>query len=78
MTRLAERIRSLAPAGVTCLALALLVVAVSAQAPVGSASTDDRFAIPATDEGLPGTGPIRRNEWFQNQWRPVAPPGRRR
>lgn len=26
------------------------------------------FAIPATDEGLPGFGPIRRAEWFQNLW----------
>jgi lysophospholipase L1-like esterase len=29
----------------------------------------DRFAIPATDEGLPGAGPIRRYEWFQRLWR---------
>jgi lysophospholipase L1-like esterase len=37
-------------------------VAIRAQAP-------DRFSIPATDEGLPGAGPIRRMEWFQNLWR---------
>ena len=29
----------------------------------------DRFAIPANDDGLPGTGPIRRMEWFQNLWK---------
>jgi lysophospholipase L1-like esterase len=29
----------------------------------------DRFAIPATDAGLPGTGPIRRYDWFQEVWR---------
>jgi len=29
----------------------------------------DRFAIPATDEGLPGAGPIRRYDWFQSLWR---------
>jgi lysophospholipase L1-like esterase len=29
----------------------------------------DRFMIPATDEGLPGAGPIRRYEWFQSLWR---------
>ena len=29
----------------------------------------DRFAIPATDEGLPGAGPLRRAEWFANLWR---------
>jgi lysophospholipase L1-like esterase len=29
----------------------------------------ERFAIPASDAGLPGSGPIRRYEWFQNLWR---------
>jgi lysophospholipase L1-like esterase len=27
-----------------------------------------RFEIPATDEGLPGEGPIRRYDWFKNLW----------
>src|SRR5687767_2383256 len=27
-----------------------------------------RFQIPATDEGLPGQGPIRRYDWFKNLW----------
>ena len=26
------------------------------------------LSIPATDEGLPGEGPIRRYDWFQNLW----------
>jgi hypothetical protein len=26
------------------------------------------FAVPATDEGLPGAGPIRRYEWFKKLW----------
>ena len=26
------------------------------------------FVIPATDDGLPGAGPIRRYEWFRNLW----------
>jgi lysophospholipase L1-like esterase len=30
---------------------------------------EDRFAIPATDAGLPGAGPIRRYDWFQELWR---------
>jgi lysophospholipase L1-like esterase len=34
-----------------------------------AAPAADRFAIPPTDDGLPGTGPIRRFEWFQNLWR---------
>ena len=29
----------------------------------------DRFEIPATDEGLPGAGPIRRYDWFRQLWR---------
>jgi hypothetical protein len=29
----------------------------------------DPFAIPATDDGLPGKGPIRRYDWFQKLWR---------
>ena len=31
-------------------------------------SPASKYAIPATDEGLPGAGPIRRYEWFQNLW----------
>lgn len=27
-----------------------------------------KFAIPATDKGLPGEGPIRRYAWFKNLW----------
>ena len=29
---------------------------------------DPRFQIPATDDGLPGAGPIRRYDWFRNLW----------
>ena len=29
---------------------------------------DSKFAIPETDEGLPGDGPIRRYGWFKNLW----------
>src|SRR3954454_1965918 len=34
-----------------------------------SGSADPHFQIPASDEGLPGAGPIRRYEWFQKTWR---------
>jgi lysophospholipase L1-like esterase len=27
-----------------------------------------RFQIPVTDDGLPGQGPIRRQDWFQKLW----------
>jgi lysophospholipase L1-like esterase len=43
------------------------VTAASAQTPASAPA--DRFAIPATDEGLPGAGPIRRYDWFQKLWR---------
>ncbi|MEJ1972716.1 MAG: GDSL-type esterase/lipase family protein [Lacunisphaera sp.] len=29
---------------------------------------DPKLAIPATDDGLPGNGPIRRYDWFQKLW----------
>ncbi len=31
--------------------------------------TRDRYALPASDDGLPGAGPIRRDDWFQQLWR---------
>jgi lysophospholipase L1-like esterase len=49
------------------LALAALpsaVIVAAAEAP-----PSDRFAIPATDAGLAGQGPIRRYDWFQRLWR---------
>ena len=48
----------------------LLALAVSAPAaPQAVAPVQDPFAIPATDDGLPGAGPIRRYDWFQKLWR---------
>jgi lysophospholipase L1-like esterase len=41
-------------------------VFVHAQTP--AAAPVSRFALPATDDGLPGAGPIRRYEWFQKLW----------
>jgi lysophospholipase L1-like esterase len=37
--------------------------------PSATAEVQDRFAIPAKDDGLPGAGPIRRADWFQRLWR---------
>ncbi len=44
-----------------------LALHVAAQ-PAPPAPAASRFAIPATDEGLPGAGPIRRADWFQKLW----------
>ena len=37
---------------------------------------DDTVALPATDDGLPGAGPIRRYDWFQSLWNHGVPHGR--
>ena len=39
-----------------------------AQGVVAPAATPDRFDIPATDDGLPGMGPVRRYTWFRKLW----------
>jgi lysophospholipase L1-like esterase len=56
-----------------CAALVLVLGATLASpAPASPAvltQAPDRFVIPARDDGLPGAGPIRRYEWFQNLWR---------
>jgi lysophospholipase L1-like esterase len=63
------------PLRLTSRAVALLVLGVSLASAAPSAAqavspqVRDRFAIPATDEGLPGAGPIRRYDWFQGLWR---------
>lgn len=33
-----------------------------------ASSAEDPFAIPESNEGLPGVGPIRRYPWFQDLW----------
>ena len=55
----------------TCVPLLLLI----ALAWVGAAprlalsqAAAARFEIPATDEGVPGEGPIRRYDWFRKLW----------
>lgn len=58
--------------GRTAGALALAVcgwTCLSVQAQPAVPPVYDRFDVPATDEGLPGAGPISRFEWFRNTWR---------
>jgi lysophospholipase L1-like esterase len=52
-------------AGLPLLALATLG---QPAAPSAAPVTVSQFALPATDDGLPGDGPIRRYEWFQKLW----------
>jgi lysophospholipase L1-like esterase len=66
MFRFARRDAHIAAAAGLLLGLASLSPGAAAQ---GRDAAEDRFAIPATDDGLPGAGPIRRYEWFQRLWR---------
>ena len=59
MKHLVRRFLSLVPA--------LAVWAALAQ-PAPAPAPETRWAIPATDEGLPGAGPIRRYDWFRKLW----------
>jgi lysophospholipase L1-like esterase len=49
--------------------IALAVALLSLAGAAAAAQAPDRFAIPAIDDGLPGAGPIRRYDWFQQLWR---------
>jgi lysophospholipase L1-like esterase len=64
--------RSFLPLAAACAALFFAGCATnqpaSATAPAKSATIVNQFAIPATDDGLPGSGPIRRYDWFQKLW----------
>ena len=56
-----------------CIATGLLSHAVQAQQAPTTASTDapghtSKYSLPETDDGLPGSGPIRRYDWFQKLW----------
>jgi lysophospholipase L1-like esterase len=55
---------------VILLALFLLALGVHPSTQqTGKPQGQDPFALPASDEGLPGAGPIRRYDWFQRLWR---------
>lgn len=49
-------------------ALFLIFSGTSPQAQDKPAQAATRFQIPATDDGLPGAGPIRRQDWFRKLW----------
>lgn len=46
------------------LSIALLFSLAALPAP----AQDSRFELPASDEGLPGAGPLRRYDWFKKLW----------
>jgi len=52
----------------TAFALALAASGAASAQVATTAEARDHFAIPPTDDGLPGAGPIRRYEWFAKIW----------
>jgi lysophospholipase L1-like esterase len=50
------------------LATLFLVFTAFSQPAAPTPPADSRYQIPATDDGLPGAGPIRRADWFQKIW----------
>ena len=53
----------------TALSLAAVAFRVHAAEPAATPTAPaSRFALPPTDDGLPGAGPIRRYDWFQKLW----------
>jgi lysophospholipase L1-like esterase len=52
----------------TILALFSLFLISEFTVQIEAADSTSRFAIPASDDGLPGSGPIRRYDWFQKLW----------
>jgi lysophospholipase L1-like esterase len=61
-----NRILSLAAGLLGPLALSLCLRA--EPAPAASPAAASPFELPATDDGLPGAGPIRRMDWFKKHW----------
>ena len=57
------------PLLVAAIVLAFAYPACDAKAQAQAPARVDAFAIPETDEGLPGAGPVRRYDWFQDLWK---------
>jgi lysophospholipase L1-like esterase len=53
---------------VVLVAVGMVLAQIAAPAQDKIAGGNARFQIPATDDGLPGAGPIRRMDWFQKLW----------
>lgn len=51
----------------------LFLLAFAATAFVSTASADDKFALPVSEEGLPGEGALRRYEAYVKKWTDMRP-----
>jgi lysophospholipase L1-like esterase len=49
-----------------CLSLSIALLFVCT--PTLTSAQDAKFELPATDDGIPGAGPLRRYEWFKKLW----------
>lgn len=49
-------------------AITAISLSIAPSANLAAEPTKPAIEIPATDEGLPGAGPIRRYDWFKNLW----------
>ncbi len=58
--------KSIAAAILYSVAVSISPTAKAAAVPESASAS---FAIPASDDGLPGVGPLRRQDWFQAHWR---------
>jgi lysophospholipase L1-like esterase len=55
-------------ARISVLLVSALVALAGLAQPAPAPSIGSRLEIPATDDGLPGAGPIRRFDWFRKLW----------
>jgi lysophospholipase L1-like esterase len=51
------------------LCAAVLALTLPARSDTTPTPAESRFQLPTTDVGLPGAGPLHREDWFQNLWR---------
>ena len=47
---------------------ALTIAQLCALVAIPALAQESRFELPASDEGLPGAGPLRRYDWFKKLW----------
>lgn len=61
--------RCILPLVAATLGILAFATTLRADEPAASAApAESRFQVPATDDGLPGAGPIRRADWFRHLW----------
>jgi lysophospholipase L1-like esterase len=53
---------------ICCISWAVSLLCALLIAPGSVPGQESRFQLPATDDGLPGAGPLRRYDWFKKLW----------